>query len=88
MPLPLGIFVHLPFLGGVWACVAFGDTQVGQNFAQKRFALRPIIATKQDPHCFRKIFAVCCFLESDTRDQQRFRPNQSGFRLKRIAPCF
>jgi hypothetical protein len=41
-----GIFARPPFLDGGWVCVAFGDAQVSQNFAQKRFALRPIIATK------------------------------------------
>jgi len=40
-----GIFARPPFLGGGWVCVAEGDAQVNQNFAQKRFALRPIIAT-------------------------------------------
>jgi phospholipase C len=39
-----GIFARPPFLGGGWVCVAFGDAQVSQNFAQKRFALRPVIA--------------------------------------------
>jgi len=40
-----GIFARPPFLGGGWVCVAEGDAQVNQNFAQKRFTLRPIIAT-------------------------------------------
>jgi len=42
-----GIFARPPFMGGGWVCVAFGDPQVSQNFAQKRFALRPVIATGQ-----------------------------------------
>jgi len=33
-------------------CVAFGDAQVSQNFAQKRFALRSVNATKQDFYHF------------------------------------
>jgi len=41
-----GIFARPPFLGGRWVCVAEGDAQVNQNFAQNRFALRPIIAKK------------------------------------------
>jgi phospholipase C len=44
---PPGIFARPPFLGGGWVCVAEGDAQVNQNFAQKRFALRPVIETKQ-----------------------------------------
>jgi len=32
-------------LGGGWVCVAEDDAQVNQNFAQKRFALCPVIAT-------------------------------------------
>jgi len=31
---------------GWWVCIAEGNVQVNQNFAQKKFALRPIIATK------------------------------------------
>ncbi len=46
-----GIFARLLFLGGGWVCVAFGDAQISQIFVQKRFALRSVIATKQDfPH--------------------------------------
>jgi len=40
-----GIFARPLLLGGGWVCVAEGDAQVNQNFAQKRFALRPVIAT-------------------------------------------
>jgi hypothetical protein len=38
------LFARPPFLGGGRVCVAKGDAQVNQNFAQKRFALRPVIA--------------------------------------------
>jgi hypothetical protein len=43
-----GIFARPLILGGGWVCVAFGDAQVSQNFAQKRFALRPVIAGWRD----------------------------------------
>lgn len=53
-----GIFARPPFLGGGWVCVAKGDAQVSQSFAQKRFALRPVIATKCNFHHFwGKMFA-------------------------------
>jgi len=41
-----GIFARPLLLGGGWVCFAFGDAQVNQSFVQKRFALRPIIATR------------------------------------------
>jgi len=53
-----GIFARPLVLGGGWVCVAEGDAQVSQDFAQKRFALCPVIATKQDFHYFwEKMFA-------------------------------
>jgi len=42
-----GIFARPLVLGGGWVCVAKGDTQVSQDFAQNRFALRPVIATNK-----------------------------------------
>ena len=47
-----GIFARPLLLGGGWVCVAEGDAQVNQNFAQKRFALRPVIATRCNFHHF------------------------------------
>ena len=47
-----GIFARPLFLGGGWVCVAKGDAQVSQSFVQKRFALRPLIATKCNFHHF------------------------------------
>ena len=41
-----GIFARPLFLDGGRICVAKGDVQVSQSFVQKRFALRPVIATK------------------------------------------
>ena len=41
-----GIFARPLILGGGWVCVAFGDAQVSQDFVQKRFVLRSVIATR------------------------------------------
>ncbi|MEM4714470.1 MAG: hypothetical protein QXQ79_02950 [Candidatus Nanoarchaeia archaeon] len=46
-----GIFTRPLVMGGGWVCVAEGNAQVSQGFAQKRFVLRSVIVTKI---CFEK----------------------------------
>jgi len=69
-------------------CVAFGDAQVSQNFAQKRFALRLIIATRCNFHHFwgsllarsprlrlgslRKFLYILGLNQRDGQNQKRF----------------